>query len=103
MSQFTGTVGVIAAPPEQFVILMIKDTPGTIVPTDRTKVPWTPDVNNITEFAVTEVVATVARTAVAPLLRLDIGPTVNFPTEEAPAETAVAGFPTRTFAGRREP
>ena len=99
----TGTVGVIEAPPEQFVILTTNDTPGTIAPTDNTKVPETPEVNNITESAVTEVVVTVPRGTVNPLFRLESGPTVNFPTEEAPAVTVVAGFPTRTFAGRREP
>ena len=102
MNQLTGIVAVSCAAPDTFLTLTSKDIPGTIVPTDRTKDPESAAVKNMIEFAVTDLVVTVARTPLCPALRLVIV-AENCPTEDSPAATAVAGFPMRTLAGRREP
>jgi hypothetical protein len=59
------------------------------------------NVTNTREFAVTDVVETVVSTTDPASTPEALN--VNFPTEELPAAIPVAGFPTSTFAGRREP
>jgi hypothetical protein len=102
MSQLTGIVAVRDAAPETFVTLTTKEVPVITVPTDKTNVPERPDVKKIREFAVSDVVATVAIAKVDPFAML-VTLAVNVPTDEEPAATTVPAFPTRIFAGRRDP